>query len=197
MNWFIRALAISIVTEPPSSMLRAAPKNRRAGTERPSRYHRHDLAGRGHRQVVGRASRVSESRIIATSCLLGEALGALQHELGDLDVLVGRLIEGRYTTSARDRAPPVRDLFGTLVDQRRDEVHPNSRPRCRWRPAQDRRLARLRGRDHHAALALVDRRDHVDDRSVTARGAFSRRNRSSQQQRQLVEGGGRRLASSR
>ena len=99
------ALAM-IVSEPPSSMLRAAPKNRRGGYSAAESMPPDRILPRGrHREVVGAGETrqgVEDDRDVLAR--LGQALGALQHELGDLDVLVGRLVERRVHDLGR-RAP--------------------------------------------------------------------------------------------
>ena len=53
--------------------------------------------------------------------VLDQALGLLDHHLGDLHVAGRRLVEGRADHLAFDRALHVGDLFGPLVDEQHDE----------------------------------------------------------------------------
>ena len=127
---------------------------------------RQDLAARRHREVVGArepGERVEDDHDVLLG--LGEPLRALEHELGDLDVLVRRLVERRVDDlGGGDRPLPVGDLLGPLVDEQHDQVHLGVRRDDAVRDLlEDGRLARLRRRDDHAALALADRRHHVDD----------------------------------
>ena len=56
-------------------------------------------------------------------------LARLEDELGDLDVVVGRAVEGRVDDLAVHRTLHVGDLLRPLVDQQHDEV----RVRVSWR----------------------------------------------------------------
>ena len=113
-----------IVSEPPCSMFRAAPKNRFGGyraleSTPPERIR--PLAGR--RQVVGAAQagdRVEQHDDVVAQ--LDEALRPLDRELGDRGVVVGGAVEGRGDDLALHRALHVGDLFGPLVDQDDHEV---------------------------------------------------------------------------
>ncbi len=121
---------------------------------------------------------------------LREPLRALEHELGDLDVLVGRLVERRVDDlGRRDRALPVGDLLGSLVDEQHDQVHLGVRGDDPVRDLlEDRRLARLGRRDEHAALTFADRRDHVDDAlSHGQRARLEPEPLIGEQRRELVE----------
>jgi hypothetical protein len=53
---------------------------------------------------------------------LDQALGALDRQLGDGRVVVGRPVEGRGDDLALDRALHVGDLLGALVDEHDHEV---------------------------------------------------------------------------
>ena len=93
-----------IVSEPPSSMFRAAPKNRfgriegdrvDAARQRPT--------GRRQGQVVGAGEagdRVEQDHDVAAG--LDLALGDLEGHLGDVGVVLGRLVEGRADDLALD-----------------------------------------------------------------------------------------------
>ncbi len=95
---------------------------------------------------------------------LDEALRALDGELGDRRVVLGRAVEGRGDDLALHRALHVGDLFGALVDEHDHEVDLGvvDGDRVRDRLQHD-GLAGLRRRDDEAALALADRGDEVDD----------------------------------
>ena len=155
-----------IVSEPPFSMLRAAPKNRFGGysaveSTPPDRIR--PLAGR--RQVVGAAEagdRVEQHDDVVAQ--LDEPLGPLDGQLGDRGVVVGGTVEGRVDDLALHRPLHVGDLFRTLVDEDDHQVALGvvlgDRVGDRL---QHHRLAGLRRRDDQAALALADRGDQVDD----------------------------------
>ena len=53
----------------------------------------------------------------------GEALGLLQHDVGNLHVLRGRLIEGGGDDLRVDAALHVGDFLRTLVDEQYNKVH--------------------------------------------------------------------------
>ena len=84
-----------IVSEPPSSTLRAAPKNRFGGYSAVGvDTTGHDPARRRRREVVGAGEAgdaVEHDHDVLAH--LDEALGPLDGELGDLGVLVGRAVE--------------------------------------------------------------------------------------------------------
>ena len=118
----ISAVAM-MVSEPPSSMLRAAPKKRFGLLQRVRvDAAREDLARRRDDGVVGAREardRVEQDHDVAL--VLDEALGLLDDHLGDLHVARRRLVEGRGDDLALDRALHVGDFFGPLVDQQDDE----------------------------------------------------------------------------
>ena len=154
------------MSDPPFSMLRAAPKKRLGGysadASTPPVRTRPEV---GRRDVVGAAEagdRVEQHDDVAAE--LDEALGALDGELGDRGVVLGGAVERRGDDLALDRALHVGDLFGTLVDQHDHEVDLGVVGRDRVGDLlQHDRLAGLGRRDDEAALALADRRDEVDD----------------------------------
>ena len=122
----IRAVA-RIVRLPPSSMLRAAPKNRfgfcRAlASTPPERI----LPECGHFGVVGAGQardRVEQDDDVAAE--LDHPLGLLDDHLADLDVPAGRLVERRADdlgSAALDRPLHVGHFLGPLVDQQHDDV---------------------------------------------------------------------------
>src|SRR3712207_4042620 len=96
---------------------------------------------------------------------LDEALDALEDELGHRDVVVGGLVEGRGDDlGLLHAALPVRDLLRALVGEHHEELGLGVVGGDRLRYLlQDRGLARLGRRDHHAALALSDGGHQVDD----------------------------------
>ena len=116
-----------IVSEPPSSMLRAAPKNFFGGYSAPESMPPDMIRPGGRRrEVVGpgeAGDAVEDDHDVLAH--LDQALGPLDGELGDLGVLVGRA--GRRcdaTTSPLQHVPlHVGDLFGPLVDEQHHEVH--------------------------------------------------------------------------
>jgi hypothetical protein len=116
-----RAVAM-MVSEPPSSMLRAAEEAlglvQRVGVDAA----REDLARRRHHGVVGAGEagdRVEQDDHVLL--VLDEALGLLDDHLGHLHVARGGLVEGRADDLAAHRALHVGDLLGPLVDEQHDE----------------------------------------------------------------------------
>ena len=155
-----------IVSEPPSSILRAAPKNRFGlcsdAVSRPPESVRPEL---GNDLVVGTREtrdRVEQNHDVFAE--LDETLGALHRELGDGGVILGMLVERRGDDFAVDRALHVGDFFGTLVDEQRDDVRVGMIDRDRVRDVlEQRRLTGFRRRDDQRALALADRAEEIDD----------------------------------
>jgi hypothetical protein len=95
----IRAVAM-MVSEPPSSMLRAAPKKRFGAAGRWRRHRRSAPCPTTDRGVVGAAQagdRVQQDHHVAL--VLDQALGLLDDHLGHLDVTGRRFVEGRGDTS--------------------------------------------------------------------------------------------------
>ena len=89
---------------------------------------------------------------------LHQALGALDGELGDRGVVLGRAVEGRGDDLALHRPLHVGDLFRTLVDQDDHQVALGVVVRDRVGDRlHDHGLAGLRRGDDQAALALADR----------------------------------------
>ena len=123
------------------------------------------LAGGRHDRVVGAAEagdRIEQDHHVAA--VLDEALGLLDHHLGDLHVARGRLVEGRGHDLALHRALHVGDFLRPLVDEQHDEVALGMVGGDRLRDVlQQHRLAGARRRDDQRALAFADRRDDVDD----------------------------------
>src|SRR5699024_2641777 len=105
---------------------------------------------------------------------LDQTLGALDGELGDRRVVVGRAVEGRRDDLALDGTLHVRDFLGTFVDEDDHEVRFGVVLGDRIRDLlHDRGLTGLRGRDDETALALADGRDEVDKtRRVQLRGGL-------------------------
>jgi hypothetical protein len=104
----ISAVAM-MVSEPPSSMLRAAPKKRlalqRIGVDAAGEH----LAGGWHHGVVGApepGDRIEQDHHVAA--VLDQALGLLDHHLGDLHVARRRLVEsGRHHLPFTERCMSV------------------------------------------------------------------------------------------
>ena len=125
-----------MVSEPPSSMLRAAPKKRFGLLQRvrvdAAREH---LARRRHDRVVGaREARDRVEQDHDVLLVLDQPLGLLDHHLGHLHVALRGLVEGGRDHLALHRPLHVGDLLGPLVDQQHDEVHLGVvRPRSSWR----------------------------------------------------------------
>ena len=95
---------------------------------------------------------------------LDEALGFLDDHLGDLHVARGRLVEGGGDHLALHRALHVGHLFGTLVDQKHDQIAFRVIGGDRVGDVlEDHRLAGARLRHDQTALALAERRNDVDD----------------------------------
>ena len=155
-----------IVSEPPSSMLRAAPKKRfgplqRVGVDAAGQH----LARRRQHVVVGAGEagdRVEQDHHVLLQ--LDQALGALDHHLGDLHVARGGLVEGGADDLAAHRALHLGHFLGPLVDQQHDQVDVGIVGDERMRQVlHHHRLAALRRRHEQGALALADGRDQVDD----------------------------------
>ena len=154
-----------IVSDPPSSMFRAAPKNRFGRIQRDRvDAARQGPARRRERQVVGArqaGDRVEQDDDVAAG--LDLALGDLERHLGDVGVVLGRLVEGRGDDLALDAAAHVGDLLRSLADERDHEQD----LRVVGADAvgdllEQHRLAGLRRADDQGALALADRVDQVD-----------------------------------
>ena len=85
---------------------------------------RQHLARRRHDGVVGaRQARDRVEQDDDVLLVLDQALGLLDHHLGDLHVALRRLVEGRRDDLAADRALHVGDFFRPLVDEQDDQVH--------------------------------------------------------------------------
>ena len=98
------------------------------------------------------------------AAVLDQALGLLDHHLGDLDVAHRRLVEGRGNHLAFDRALHVGDFLRPLVDQQHDQIAFRVIVGDRVGDVlQQHGLAGTRRRHDQRALALADRRDDVDD----------------------------------
>src|SRR5512136_1021477 len=100
----ISAVAM-MVREPPSSMLRAAPKNR---------------FGRCNALASTPRDRIEQDDDVAF--VLDQALRFLDDHLGDLNMARGGLVEGRGNHLAMHRALHVGHFLGTLVDQEHDQI---------------------------------------------------------------------------
>ena len=113
-----------IDSEPPSSIFRAAPKNRlgrcKAFASTPPVSH---LAGRWHNGVERAAKtrdRIEQDDHIAL--VFDKALGFLDNHFSYCYVPGGRFIKGRGDDLAFYRALHIRHLFRALVDQQNDQV---------------------------------------------------------------------------
>ena len=113
-----------IVSEPPSSMLRAAPKKRFGfcSALRVETAGEHLARRRDHGVVGARQARDRVEQDHHVLLVLDQALGLLDHHLGDLHVALRRLVERRRDHLAVDRALHVGDFFRPLVDQQHDQV---------------------------------------------------------------------------
>ena len=95
---------------------------------------------------------------------LDQALGALDGQFGDPDVILGRLVERREDDLTADRPAQVGDLFWPLADEHHHQRDLGVAVRDRVRDRlQDHRLASLRRGHDETPLALADRGDQVDD----------------------------------
>ena len=119
----ISAVAM-MVSEPPSSMFRAAPKNRfgrcsaLASTPPVS-----TLPEDGTTVLNARPSRVIEfEQDHHIALVLDQPLGLFDHHLGHRHVPRRRLVEGRRNDLALHRALHVGDFLRPLVDQQHDQV---------------------------------------------------------------------------
>ena len=161
----ISAVAM-IVSDPPSSILRAAPKNRFGlcsdAVSRPPDSVRPEF---GNDLVVG--ARQTRDRVEQDHDVFSEfhqALGALHREFGDRRVILGMLVERRRDDFAVDRTLHIRDFFGTFVDEQCDDVRFRMVDRDRVGDVlEQRRLAGFGRRDDQRALALADRAEEIDD----------------------------------
>ena len=156
-----------MVSEPPSSMLRAAPKKRLG---RCSALESHtageDLAGGRHDGVVGAGKAgdgVQQNDDIAL--VLDQALGLLDDHLGDLDVAGGGLVEGGADDLALHAALHVGDLFRALIDEQDDEDDFGVVGVIRVRDGlHEDGLAGAGRSDDKSALAFADRRQKIHQR---------------------------------
>ena len=166
-----------IVSEPPSSILRAAPKKRLGlcsdAVSRPPESVRPELATTW---LYARARRVIESSRITTS--LPSSTRRLARSIvkfGDGRVVLGMLVERRGDDFAVDRALHVGDFFRPLVDEQRDDVRFGMIDRDRVGDVlEQRRLTGFRRRDDQRALTFADRAEEIDDARRELRRAHSR-----------------------
>ena len=161
----ISAVAM-MVSEPPSSMLRAAPKKRfgRCSALAVDAAGQHLARGRHHGVVGAREARDRVEQDHDVLLVLDQALRLLDHHLGDLHVAGGRLVERRGHDFAAHRTLHLGHFLRTLVDQQHDQDNLGMVGGDRVRDVlHHHRLAGLGRRHDQAALALADRRDDVDD----------------------------------
>ena len=113
----------SMVSEPPSSRLRAAPRSRLGGYRAPASMPptRRPTAGRRHVVGPGQAGEAVDEHHDVLA-VLDQSLRSLERQLGDHRVLVGGTVEGRRDDLALDGAAEHGDLFGTLVDEQHEQV---------------------------------------------------------------------------
>ena len=155
-----------IVSEPPNSTLRAAPRNFRGGcrAEVGDAAGQDAAGGRGD-DVVGAGEpgdRVEQDDDITSQ--LDEALGALDGQLGHHDVVLGAVVERGVHDLAGHRPADVGDLFGPLADQHHHQVRLGVARADRGGDLLEHQgLAGLGRRDDEAALAETDGADQVDD----------------------------------
>ena len=96
--------------------------------------------------------------------MLDQALGLLDHHLGDLDVTYRRLVECRGHDLALHRALHVGHFFRTFIDQQNDQVAFRMVRGDRVGDVlQQHRLAGARLRHDQRTLALAERRYQIDD----------------------------------
>ena len=115
-------------------------------------------------EVVGAreaGDRVEQDHDVAAG--LDLALGDLERHLGDVGVVLGRLVEGRADDLALDAAAHVRDFLGPLADEgdHQEDVRVVGADAV-GDLLEEHRLAGLRRADDERALALADRVDEVD-----------------------------------
>ena len=112
-----------MVSEPPSSMLRAAPKKRFGRCSAlESTPPESTLPEGGHHGVVSaRQTRDRVQQNHDVSLVLHQPLGLLDHHFGHLHVARGGLIEGGTDHFALHRTLHVGDFFRTFVDEQHDQ----------------------------------------------------------------------------
>ena len=154
-----------IVSEPPSSMFPGGAEEAlgRVEGDRVDAA-RERAAGRRQGQVVGAGEagdRVEQDHDVAAG--LDLALGDLEGHLGDVGVVLGRLVEGGADDLALDRAAHVRDFLGPLADERdhQEDLRVVGADAV-GDVLEEHRLAGLGRADDEGALALADRVDEVD-----------------------------------
>ena len=106
---------------------------------------------------------IESSRIDDVAAGLDLALGDLEGHLGDVGVVLGRLVEGRADDLALDAAAHVGDFLGPLADEgdHQEDVRV-VRADAVGDVLEQHRLAGLRRADDQGALALAERVDEVD-----------------------------------
>ena len=167
-----------IVSEPPSSMFRAAPKKRFGPLQGVTvDAAGQDLSGSRHDRVVGaRQARDRVEQDDNVLLVLDQALGLFDHHLGNLHVPLRGLVEGRRDDLAAHRPLHVGHFLRPLVDEQDDQVDLGVVLGDAVREAlQQHRLAGPRRRDDEATLAFADRRHQIEDpaRQIVAVGLES------------------------
>ena len=116
-------------------------------------------------QVVGaRQAREAVHEDDDVLAVLDQAHRPLEHHLRHARMVLRQLVERGVEHLAADGALHVGDLLGPLVDEQHDQVRIGIIVRDAVGDVlEQRRLARLRLRDDHRALALADGRDEVDE----------------------------------
>ena len=118
----------------------------------------HLARGRNDGVVGARQTRDGVEQDHDVALVLDQALGLLDHHLGDLHVARGGLVEGGADDFALHRALHVGDFFRTLVDQQHDEHDFGMIGGDGVGDVlQQHRLAGARRSDDQAALAFADR----------------------------------------
>ena len=155
-----------MVSEPPSSMLRAAPKNFLGG------YSARAVDAAGEDAAAGRGVEVEGARHTRdgveqhhdVAAHLDQALDTVEHQFGDLHVVLARLVERAGDHGADDRTLHVGDFLRALVDEQHEEVHLGVVGGDRvGELLEDGGLAGLGRRGDEAALALADGAQQVHD----------------------------------
>ena len=96
--------------------------------------------------------------------VLNQALGLLDHHLGNLYVTTGRFVKGRRHDFTTHGTFHLGNLFRALIDKQHHQVDVRRiGTNCRSNVLQQHRLTGFRRRDNQPALTFTNRRDHVDN----------------------------------